>query len=217
MSEHSTVLLLVRHGETDANVAGTWQGATDHPLNERGVQQAHALAQRLASEAPDIVAIYTSPLRRARQTATIVAQALGNVPIYVDAGLSEYNLGEWEGLTYEELRYEKRLWERMAQDPHWAPPGGESAYTFATRVLKAFRRAIESHPGQKVLVVSHGGAIATALALLLEDDGNLWRKYQMANCAISELRFSPHPTLVRFNDVAHLESVGHGGPSSVGG
>ena len=217
MSEHSTVLLLVRHGETDANVAGTWQGATDHPLNERGVQQAHALAQRLASEAPDIVAIYTSPLRRARQTATIVAQALGNVPIYVDAGLSEYNLGEWEGLTYEELRYEKRLWERMAQDPHWAPPGGESAYTFATRVLRAFRRAVESHPGQKVLVVSHGGAIATALALLLEDDGTLWRKYQMTNCAISELRFSPQPVLVRFNDVAHLESVGHGGPSRVGG
>ena len=217
MNERSTVLLLVRHGETDANVAGRWQGATDHPLNARGVQQAQALAQRLASEVPDIVAIYTSPLRRARQTASIVAQALGDVPIHVDAGLSEYNLGEWEGLTYEELRYEKRLWERMSEDPHWAPPGGESAYTFATRVLRAFQRAAQAHPGENVLIVSHGGAIATALALLLEGNGALWRKYQMINCAISELRFSPQPTLVRFNDVAHLASVGHEGPSRVTG
>lgn len=213
----STILLLVRHGETDANVAGTWQGATDHPLNERGRAQAQALARRLAAEHPDIVAIHTSPLRRAHETATIVAEALGGVPVVTDEGLSEYNLGEWEGLTYEELRYERRLWERMAEDPHWAPPGGESAYTFATRVIAAFQRAAQAHPGEKVLVISHGGAIATALALLLEGNGSLWRKYQMINCAITELHFSPQPTLVRFNDVAHLEEVGHGGRPRVAG
>lgn len=217
MVEHRpTILLLVRHGETDANVAGTWQGATDHPLNKRGRAQARALAQRLIEEDSDIVAIYTSPLRRARETATIVAEILGVSNIHVDEGLSEYNLGEWEGLTYEELRYEKRLWERMAQDPHWAPPGGESAYGFATRVLAAFQRAASAYPGQKVLVVSHGGAIATTLALLLEGDGSLWRKYQMANCAISELHFNRRPTLVRFNDTSHLEEVGHGGQPGVG-
>ncbi len=206
-----TILLLVRHGETDANVAGTWQGATDHPLNARGQAQAQALARHLAAHHPDIRAIYTSPLRRARQTAEAVVQSLGEVPLFEHAGLAEYNLGAWEGLTYEELRYEKRLWDRMAQDPHWAPPGGESAYQFASRVLTAFREIAAKHPGQIILVVSHGGAIATALALLLEGNGSLWRKYQMANCAISELHMSSPPRLVRFNETDHLAEVGHGG------
>lgn len=211
-----TVLLLVRHGETDANVAGTWQGATDNPLNPHGRAQAEALARHVAVHYPNISAVYTSPLRRARETAQIVAHYLGQIPIREDPGLAEYNLGAWEGLTYEELRYEKRLWDRMRTDPHWAPPGGESAYQFATRVLDAFRRIARRHPGETILVVSHGGAIATALALLVDNDGRLWSHYQMANCALSELVFDPTPRLIRFNDTHHLASVGHRGPSRVG-
>jgi len=211
-----TRLLIVRHGETDANAAGIWQGATDHPLNERGKLQAQAVAQRLAQEEPHIAAIYTSPLKRARQTAEIIAQALGNVPVYEDPDLSEYNLGEWEGLTYQELRYERRLWDRMSEDPHWAPPGGESAYEFAMRVLGAFQRIAEQHKGQTILIVGHGGAIATALALLLERRGGEWKKYGMINCAISELIMGPTPKLIRHNDTAHLQAVGHGGKPRVG-
>ena len=212
-----TVLLLVRHGETDANVAGTWQGATDHPLNARGWAQARALGEHIARTYPDVACIYTSPLRRARQTAEAVAEALGQVPIKEDPALAEYNLGEWEGLTYEELRYEKRLWDRMREDPHWAPPGGESAYQFAHRVLSAFQRIVARHPGEMVLVVSHGGAIATALALLLDKDGRRWPRYQMSNCGVSQLVFAPQPRLIRFNETAHLHQVGHSGPSRVGG
>ncbi len=211
-----TRLLLIRHGETDANAAGIWQGATDHPLNTRGLAQAHAVAQRVAREESHVAAIYTSPLRRARQTADIIAQALGHVPVYEDADLSEYNLGEWEGLTYQELRYERRLWDRMSEDPHWAPPGGESAYEFAMRVLGAFQRIAEKHKGQTVIIVGHGGAIATALALLLDRRGGEWKKYGLINCAISELIMGPTPRLVRHNDVAHLSTVGHGGKPRVG-
>ncbi len=206
-----TRLLVVRHGETDANAAGTWQGATDHPLNDRGRAQARALALRLAEEYPDIRAIYTSPLQRARQTAEIIAETLGPVPIIEEPDLREYHLGEWEGLTYEELRYEKRLWERMRADAHWAPPGGESAYHFALRVLNAFQRIAQRHPGETILVVGHGGAIATALALLLERDGSKWDAYQMVNCALTELLFSPQPRLIRFNETQHLAKTGHGG------
>ena len=211
-----TRLLLVRHGETDANVAGIWQGATDHPLNERGLAQARAVAERLAREEAQVTAVYTSPLRRARQTAEIIAQALGDLPVHEDPDLSEYNLGEWEGLTYQELRYERRLWDRMREDPHWAPPGGESAYQFAMRVLAAFQRIAERHQGETVVVVGHGGAIATALALLLERKGGEWKKYGMINCAISELIMGPTPKLIRHNDIAHLENVGHGGKPRVG-
>lgn len=214
--EPITTLLLVRHGETDANVSGTWQGATDHPLNARGRAQARATARRLAQEHSDIAVVYTSPLRRAAETATIIAEVLGPPPVHVDTRLSEYNLGEWEGLTYEVLRDEKRLWERMANDPHWAPPGGESVHAFATRVVAALQDAVRNHLGQKVLIVSHGGAIATALAILLEGNASLWARYQMANCAITEVRFDPNPTLRYFNDVAHLSAVGHSGRPGVG-
>ncbi len=212
MNKHvqPTRLLIARHGETDANAAGTWQGATDHPLNQRGRGQARALAQRLAREYPEIRVIYTSPLQRARETAQIIANVLG-APIVEEPDLKEYHLGTWEGLTYEELRYEKRLWERMRADAHWAPPGGESAYQFALRVLNAFQTIAQRHPGETVLIVGHGGAIATALALLVEQDGSKWNTYQMANCALSELLFTPKPTLVRFNDTEHLATVGHGG------
>ena len=203
-----TTLLLVRHGETAANVAGTWQGSTNTPLNERGLAQAHALASRLADEAPDIVAIYSSPLGRATQTAEIIAQKLGELPVQTDPALAEFNLGDWEGLTYEALRSEKRLWERMAEDFNFAPPNGESAVEFAMRLLNVFQTIAARHPGEKVAVVSHGGAIATALAMLIEQDGSRWGAYQMANCGLSELVFDPEPHLVRLNATEHLVTTG---------
>ena len=201
----STTLLLIRHGQTDANVAGIWQGATDDPLNAIGQAQALAVAARLASDGRQIDAIYSSPLGRTRQTAEAIAQALNHrQPLQIDPGLGEYDLGEWEGLSYEVLRHEKRLWERMAADPHWAPSGGESAVQFVTRTLRTLQGIATRHPGQTVVVVGHGGAIATALAMLLEGAGDRWTSYQMDNCAITELTFDPQPRLVRFNDVKHL-------------
>ena len=203
-----TTLLLVRHGETDANVTGIWQGSTDGILNRRGEVQAHAIATRLAADNPGIVAIYSSPLSRAVRTAEIISQEVGNPPLERTPTLAEFNLGEWEGLTYEQLRHEKRLWELMNADPTFAPPGGESAVEFATRLVHAFQSIAGRHQGQTVLIVSHGGAIATALSMLIEQDGTRWTSYQMANCALSELTFDPAPRLVRLNDTEHLDGIG---------
>ena len=200
-----THLLLVRHGETDANVSSTWQGSTDSPLNARGRGQSQALGQRLAAEGRNIAAIYSSPLGRAQETAGIIAQALDSPPLHLDPDLAEFHLGAWEGLSYDDLRHEKRLWERMTADPTFAPPDGESALAFATRLLRAFQRIKTQHAGQTVLVVSHGGALATAMAMVLERDGSRWLNYMLANCSLSELVWDAEPRLVRLNDTSHLD------------
>ena len=204
-----TTLYLIRHGETDANVAGVWQGSTDSPLNARGEAQARALARRLADEALPITAIYTSPLQRARQTAENIARALGDVPVIPDPGLAEFHLGEWEGLSYEQLRDEKRLWARMAEDPDFAPPGGESPRAFAIRLLNSIQTIAQKHAGESVAVVGHGGAMATVLSLLIDQDGGRWREYLMHNASLTELVFDPEPRLVTFSDIAHLKDVGN--------
>ncbi len=202
----TTTLLIIRHGETAANVAGAFQGIGDDPLNARGQAQAEALARRLATDGYRLAAVYSSPLQRAQQTAQRVVTASGNLPMQLDVDLAEYQLGEWDGLTYQQLRTEKRLWERMAADPNFAPPGGESAVQFATRVVRSLRRIATGHAGQTVAVVSHGGAMATALAMFLTGDGQRWTEFQMDNCALTELLLNPAPVLGRFNDTTHLKT-----------
>jgi len=206
-SSPSTTLLVVRHGETAANVSGAWQGSTDSPLTERGRLQAELLAQRLAAEGRAVAAIHTSPLGRARQTAEILAARLGHPSILPDPGLAEFHLGEWEGLSYDALRFEKRLWTRMAADPHFTAPGGESAAAFAMRLVASFGAIAGQHPGQTVVIVSHGGAIATALAMLVAGDGGRWLEFQMANCGLSEVAWGERPQLVRLNDTTHLNGA----------
>ena len=202
-----TTLLFIRHGETDANANGQLEGATDKPLNAAGQAQAQAVAARLVRENRPIQAIYSSSLTRARQTAAPLAAALGDLPVQVDPDLSEFHLGEWDGLTLEELRDEKQLWARMATDPHFAPPGGESAMQFGLRLVRAVRAILGRHPGQTVAIFSHGGALATVLAVLLENQGNRWPGYLMDNGGISEVVFEPAPRLVRMNDVSHIREM----------
>ena len=95
-----TTLILVRHGETDWNRDGRWQGHADRSLNDRGREQSRALADALAGE--DVAAVYASDLSRARETAEIVAARLGR-PVGVDARLREVDVGGWSGLTMAEI------------------------------------------------------------------------------------------------------------------
>ena len=205
----TTTLYLIRHGETDANVEGVWQGSTDSPLNERGLAQARALARRLAQEQLPISVIYSSPLRRARQTAEIIAETLDDIPIIFDPGLAEYHLGDWEGLTYEQLQKEKRLWDRIAEDSDFSPPQGESPRQFAMRLLNSFQTIVQDNQGKTVAVVGHGGALATALSLILDQDGSAWRRYQKLNASLSKLVYNPAPRLVFLSDISHLEEIGN--------
>jgi broad specificity phosphatase PhoE len=137
-----TVLLLVRHGETDWNAAGRLQGHTDRPLNDYGRRQAKELAERLAGEGAD--AIYASDLVRAKETAEIVGERLG-LTVAVDPDLREKDWGTWEGLTGDErvhVEFE-----------------GESTEDHRDRVMGAVRRIVARHPEQRIVVVTHGGSL----------------------------------------------------------
>jgi probable phosphoglycerate mutase len=204
MAEH-TVLTLIRHGETPANLDGVWHGSTDTPLTERGLQQALRVARHVAERHADAAALYASDLQRARETARAIEQALA-LPLVLDARLREYDLGQWEGKTYRELHEEHRLWHHMKRDPDFAPHGGESPRQVTNRFTDALRRIAAAHPGERVLVVAHGGALAMALGALLDGDGGSWRRV-MDNCAVTELVIEPKPELLSFNHTAHLDGI----------
>lgn len=142
-----TLLLLARHGETDWNRNGIWQGHADPPLNERGRRQAVALAERLRDVSLD--AIYASDLLRALQTAEIVAAAKG-LPVVADPGLREMDVGSWTGLTREEI---------AQRFPDWDYHDGETREAFQARAVAAAVRIAAAHHGGTVLVVSHGGVV----------------------------------------------------------
>ena len=199
----SALITLVRHGQTAANTGGVWHGSTDTPLSEHGQGQAARVAAHLADVADDVAAVFASPLQRARHTAGAIAGAL-SLEVEVHAGLGEYDLGEWEGLTYEHLHKEKNLWEHMAQDPDFAPHGGESPRNVTERLIGALEELAERHAGEHVVAVSHGGAMALALGYLIEREFGRWKRV-MGNCAVTQIELEPAPRLLAFNHTAHLE------------
>ena len=166
-------ILLARHGETDWNAERRWQGHTDRPLNERGRGQAGALAERL--EETSLEAVWSSDLRRARDTATVVAERQG-VGLKTTADLREVNVGSWAGLTRSEA--ETRFPEAFAQ---WKAgfvgwEDGETYEELSERVVRALLRIAEEHPTRPVLVVSHGGCIRAIHAAALGLDVHLYRR-----------------------------------------
>ncbi len=165
---HGTAtLFLARHGETDWNAAGRWQGQTDVPLNERGRAQARALALSLRSAG--IAAVASSDLLRARVTAELVAEGLGLALGHVDPALRERRFGCFEGLTREEVAARHpEAWARHLADPGPAPPGGESREELLGRLLPALVSVATRLPGP-ALVVLHGGSMRALLAGHLGD------------------------------------------------
>jgi len=203
--ERRTILTLIRHGETSANLDGVWHGSTDTPLTSRGHNQAERVGRYLSRVHRDATALYTSPLQRAHDTARAIAGHLG-LPIRVEPGLGEFHLGSWEGKTYKELFEVHKLWDHMKRDEHFRPHGGESPREVTDRLATALRRIHTAHPGERVVVVSHGGALSMVVAELIEGDYRNWGRV-MANCAVSELVIDPEPELLTFNFTEHLEDL----------
>jgi broad specificity phosphatase PhoE len=202
MSSDRTLLTIVRHGQTSANIDRVWHGSTNTPLTDFGRGQAAAAAAFIEANHQPVRNVYASPLDRAHHTAEAIAARLDLVP-RIDPGLAEYDLGEWEGLSFEHLYNEKRLFHHMRADPHYRPHGGESPKQVGDRLVEALRRIATRHPGERVVVVSHGGALSIAFGLLLDNDYGSWRRV-MDNCAITELVLDPAPELVTFNVTGHL-------------
>ena len=182
-----TTLLLARHGETDWNSERRWQGHADRPLNDAGLAQARELADFLA-DAP-IAAIYSSDLARARQTAEVVAAARA-LPLELDTGLREVDVGEWSGLSIEEAEQKYPEGFRRWQDGLHGWDEGESYEQMRERVVAAVLAIAERHPGETILIVTHGGSIRACRASADGLDYATSRKTDLrstANCDVVAL------------------------------
>jgi broad specificity phosphatase PhoE len=168
-----TTILLARHGESDWNREVRWQGHADRPLTERGRLQAAALADRLADI--DLDAVYSSDLRRARETAAMVAERK-DVPLQTLPELREVDVGSWSGLTRDEAR--ERFPDGYARwldgGPGWTD--GETYEQMTERVLGALQRIANTHPDGWVLVVAHGGPIRAVHAAALGMNVHAYRR-----------------------------------------
>jgi broad specificity phosphatase PhoE len=179
-----TTILLARHGETDWNRDGRWQGHSNTSLNALGRQQAHQLADELTEE---IDVVYSSDLARARETAEIVANRLG-LEVQGDPRLRERGFGSWEGLTGDEI--EQRDGEALERWRAGEGPGAHDAEpydAFAERMCSFLEDVLERHPGKHVLVIAHGGSIRVIQALAtgldyVRDHGLI---PPVANCAVA--------------------------------
>jgi 2,3-bisphosphoglycerate-dependent phosphoglycerate mutase/probable phosphoglycerate mutase len=181
-------LVLWRHGETDYNAAGRMQGHLDSALTPVGWNQARFAVPALARFSPDLV--IASDLRRATDTATVLTEAIG-VPLRIDKRLRETHLGEWQGLTGQQV--DERSpgdRDRWRIDARWAPPGGESRVDVAERAAEVVADLLrpEVDPGETVLLAAHGGLITALTARLLDLPIDRWPMLGgIANCHWVEL------------------------------
>ena len=191
-------LLLMRHGETDWNRDRRVMSHRPIGLNSRGIGQCRNAA--VALRAAGIVRIVSSPLVRARQSADIVAEAVG-VTVEEDAGFCEVNFGRWEGERYDDLVGTPEF-AAYANDPvGTGPPAGESLSTVQRRGLEALGRALAGQHDGPVLVVSHGDLLRSLLCHLLGVDLAEYRRFTMDNCAVSALDLRNGWARVRFLNV----------------
>lgn len=203
-----TRVLAVRHGETAWNVDSRIQGQLDIGLNDTGRWQAARLAQAVADDEVD--AIYASDLSRAFDTASAVAERLA-LPVRTDAGLRERAFGRFEGLTFGEIAerwpQDSERWRR--RDPAFGPDGGETLTDFYERSVRAARRLAAAHPGQTVLLVSHGGVLDCLYRAATRIELQAPRTWLVANAGINRLLHTEDGfTLVGWADRQHLEQGG---------
>ncbi len=198
-----TRVLLVRHGETDWNREGRWQGQAGPGLNETGLWQARAVAERLASTGID--ALYSSDLERALQTAAALTSRLGLEPL-VDPDLREVDVGDWSGLTREQvLEQDPRgyaRWRRGLSGWH----GGETYAQMHARSVAALGRILIAHERQSVAVVAHGGPIRALVSHVVGLPAEERQRLATGrNCSLTVLEHSEERlVLVTFNEEHHL-------------
>lgn len=210
-----TELLLVRHGEADSNRDGRFGGWSPVPLTERGRRQAEAAAAELVTRTP--VAVITSDVVRAQETAAPIATALG-VEARLEPGLRERSLGIFDGLAFTEAeaRYPE-LWQRLvARDPTVLPEGAETAEAVFARVSGAIASICQNHAGQRVVLVSHGLAMFHAFSYVCglgvpRPDAPTFVLVDNASISHYEHRRSSTGAdrwrIVSVNDTAHLRGL----------
>jgi broad specificity phosphatase PhoE len=197
-------LTLIRHGLTEWNVEGRFQGQSDLPLSQEGTEQARRLAERMARmDPPD--RIVTSPLLRAVETAEI---AFEGQPVTIEPRLMELHFGAFEGRTLAENLAED-AWRSWARDPYLQPaPGGESYRELRERAVAWYREL--PHDAAHVVAVTHSGTIQMLLAHVLGIEHPRWRKrIYLRHSSVTRILVGASDTVVeRVNDTRHLDENG---------
>ena len=191
------MLILVRHGQTQANAEARVLGRADPPLTELGLRQATAMAAAVGS----VDRVVASPLARARQTA-----ACFGVPVEVDERWIELDFGEYDERLLADVPVE--VWQRWRADPGYAPPGGESLVSVGDRVRAACEALADDARERDVVVVSHVSPIKAAVTWALgTGDEVIWRLF-LDLASVSKVQLGPHgPVLRSYNDTTHLSST----------
>lgn len=200
-----TTALLIRHGETEWNNLGKFQGCTDIALSENGIKQAKLLNDRLKG---DFDCIYASPLSRAFETASILVDNT-NKKVVIAPEIREINFGEWEGLTIQEIREKYpeifKAW-RTDKNESYICGGDCSIHNAVSRAKNCIMDIVSKHKGQKIVIVAHGGIIKAGLIGIFEWDMTMYHKIALGNTCINTIVFNEelYPSLVGLNDTNHL-------------
>ena len=203
----STEIILIRHGETEWNLTGRWQGHADSALSVRGISQAQALGERMKGEDVDVV--YASDLERALHTSRLVGGPSGWQARSMPA-LRERDLGVLEGLTTDEMKEtQPDVYQSfMEGGPDYQPPGGESFRQFFDRCSRAIDSLANEHSGQKVVAVTHGGVLGAVFRKVLKISLEAERNFLLLNCSINRIQKSQtNWNLVSWGDIAHLQDL----------
>jgi broad specificity phosphatase PhoE len=195
--------VLVRHGETEQNAQGIFQGYSPVPLSARGRQQAALVAERLVSLRPQI--LYSSDLRRARETADIISQRLA-LPVRICEGLREWNVGTWIGQST--AAYLAHLQALGAHPVTYVPAGGESQLHTQARIIAQMQELARHHVGETIVCVSHGTAIDLLARHILVLDVMQPAAFRIANTSVNIFRCQDGVwEVMTLNEVCHLEAL----------
>lgn len=204
----ATTFLLARHGETEWNRDGRWQGQSDIALSTLGLAQARALGERLAGE--PVAAVYSSDLTRTRETARAIAGALARpVEVRLDRRLREVDVGRIAGLTRREVAESfPEFWAALRDHPiDTRFPGGETFRELEARALQAVREIAARHPDDTVVVVTHGGVIRSVVAWVLDLDAERRGRLLLDNCGLTVIEWGERPRLRTLNETGFLAAV----------
>lgn len=205
MVNNMTKIILVRHGQTEWNILGKYQGHSDIDLSTLGVEQANLLAQRLANQKID--AIYASDLKRAFKTAEGIANT-HQLPVHIIPELREISFGDWEGLDYNtiNLKWPGEVERFFKNVDSVVIPNGEKFCEVEERACNVVQKIIEQHPDQTILIVSHGGTIRTLLAHALHIPLKYVWNIRQDNTAVNILKYFDNQVVIELlNDTHHLK------------
>ena len=201
-----TRIFLVRHGETDWNQTHRFQGRTDIPLNQKGKNQAHALALTLKDE--PLVAIYSSPLLRAIETARLIKEFHPSTPLFEEGGLTEMDLGEFDGMEagYCAAHYQDFFETWRSTPGRLRMPGGESLQEVQMRAIDTLERVTELHPsGSTLLLCSHNFVNRTILCHALGFPLDRFREVQQDTATLNIVYKQGQRLWTELvNDLSHL-------------